>query len=142
MPMTMTDPAPVCATLRATAATALAVAALVSVRWIRTSDMDAVVTASAKLRYRPSLARLSPGFPYREVAPQTRGNEKPSFLDPRFTQLAQVIARLQSERPPQFHALGVSYLLAGDVTLAVESFERALRSETGGRGEIVEAIRR
>ena len=103
--------------------------------------MDAVVAASATLRYRPSLARLSAGFPYRDVAPRTRGSVQLLMSDSAYTPLVQLIPRLQHE-PSQHHPLGVSYLLVGETATSIETLEQALRIETGERGEIVKAIRR
>jgi CHAT domain-containing protein len=117
-------------------------------RWSAERDMDAIVDASMTLRYRPSLARLSGAFPYREpMPPQRRISARRVYDDPSYAQLYAVIARLQreaGENPSlsQHHALGVSYLMADNVTAALEALENAVRSETDERGEIIAAIRR
>ena len=55
----------------------LAAAAVLAVLWFRShagiNGMRAVVAASAAMEYRPSLARLSGDFPFREVKPAQRG---------------------------------------------------------------------
>jgi len=101
--------------------------------------MQAVVAAGAALDYRPSLARLSGDFPYRDVKPQLRGREVSSMSAP--ASLWTVIERLRQDGVER-HALGVSYLLVGDPKDAAATLEQTLRSSTNQRGEIAEAIRR
>jgi CHAT domain-containing protein len=106
------------------------------------SDMEAVVAASAPLEVRPSLARLSANFPYRQakrsgdVTPAAHGSGE----------LWRLIERLQKAGEPaaleRRHALGVSYLLVGRVKPAVDTLEETIRIEANVRGEVVEAIRR
>jgi len=111
-----------------------------------TSDLDAVVAASVPLRYRPSLARLSGDFSFRDAKPRVRVSEKLSF-DSTYAQLLTVITRLQMQSgqtptPPQLHALGVSYLLLDNAKIAAKTLERALMDETKEKGEVIEGIRR
>ncbi len=109
-------------------------------RWLW-SDMDAVVAASAPLRYRPSLARLSANFSYRTVAPRNRGDANAAIGDPQYSRLWPIIERLV-RAPGSGHALGVSQLLTGNPAEAVNTLEQVLRLETKEQGEIAEAIRR
>jgi tetratricopeptide (TPR) repeat protein len=121
----------------------LVAAAALFVLWFRprvvADGMPAVVAASAALDYRPSLARLSGDFPYREVKP-LRGRHQ---ADPRSpsASLWAVIERLRQDGG-QHHALGVTYLLVGRPKDAVATLEETLRSATNQRGELAEAIRR
>jgi CHAT domain-containing protein/tetratricopeptide (TPR) repeat protein len=107
--------------------------------------MNAVIAASEPLTYRPSLARLSGNFPYRETKPRPRGDGD-ARSDPALSQLWDVIARFrketESDSAPRRHALAVSYLLAGMLKPAVQTLEDALRTETKVTGDIAEAIRR
>jgi tetratricopeptide (TPR) repeat protein len=119
-------------------------AAALFVMWSRppvvTNGMQAVVVASAALDYRPSLARLSGDFPFREAKARLRGRD---HEDPRSASasLWTVIERLRQDAG-QRHALGVSYLLVGRPTNAVATLEQTLRSATNQHGELAEAIRR
>src|SRR4051812_41951854 len=77
----------------------LAAVAALLVLWSRpriVPGMQAVVAASAALDYRPSLARLSGGFPYRDVTPRLRGgdNAHPSRA---LASLWAVIERLRQD---------------------------------------------
>lgn len=105
------------------------------------SDMDDIVAAGALLERRPSVARLSADFPYRDASTATQARSieaRPPAA------LTEVIERLQKEAGAgttrRRHALGVAYLLAGKSKLAVETLEDAVQNDTGGRHEIMEAI--
>lgn len=115
-------------------------------RFVKKSDMEAVVAASARLDVRPTLARLSANFPYREAKPPVRGTDADAAEDLGSAEVWGVIGRLQKEREPaspeRRHALGVAYLLVGKVKPAVETLEETIKSATNERGEVVEAIRR
>jgi tetratricopeptide (TPR) repeat protein len=106
--------------------------------------MNSVIAASEPLTYRPSLARLSGNFPYREPKRRDRGDGV-ARPDPALSQLWDVIARLRRETEsgsaPRSHALAVSYLLAGMLKPAVQTLEDAVRSDTKVTGDIAEAIR-
>ncbi|MCU1349896.1 MAG: hypothetical protein JWO56_2926 [Acidobacteria bacterium] len=108
------------------------------------SDMEAVLTASVLLEVRPSRARLSANFPYRQAKARGGGAGVAGKHDSR--DLWTLIDRLERGGEPvsldRRHALGVSYLLVGDVKPAVETLEETIRSESNERGEVVEAIRR
>lgn len=122
----------------------LAAAAVVAALWFRPpaarNGMQAVLDASMTLDYRPSLARLSADFPYRDVKPSLRGDaEAGSVYGP--ASVWDVIKRLH-EQSGDRHALGVSYLLVGRPKEALPPLEEALRSATKERGELAEAIRR
>lgn len=124
-------------------AAALVPAAALLVLWsqrrVAANGMEAVVAASVALDYRPSLARLSGDFPYRDVKPRLRGgNDAVSSLAP--ASLWAVIDRLRQDGGER-HALGVSFLLIGRPKDAVATLEQTLRSATNQRGEIAEAIR-
>lgn len=128
---------------RAVIAVLLAAAAVLGVLWLRArgsvDGMPAVVAASAALDYRPSLARLSGDFPYRDVKPPHRG------IDHDDTSAASapvwaLISRLQNEDAGR-HALGVSLLLVGRPKDAATALEETLRLETKQRGELARAIR-
>jgi tetratricopeptide (TPR) repeat protein len=123
---------------------AAAAATTLLLLWSRPSvaanDMQAVVAASAALDYRPSLARLSGDFPYREVKPRLRG-ENDAGSRPASASLWAVIERLRQDGGER-HALGVSYLLVGRPKDAMATLEQTLRSATNQRGELAEAIRR
>jgi tetratricopeptide (TPR) repeat protein len=120
----------------------LVAAAALFLLWSRphvvTSGMQAVVAASAALDYRPSLARLSGDFPYREVKARLRGRAR----EDRFASasLWAVIERLRQDGGER-HALGVSYLLVGKPKNAVATLEQTLRSATNQHGELADAIR-
>src|ERR1043166_867397 len=79
----------------------LAAAAVLVAVWRRPTlelnEMQAVVAASVGLDYRPSLARLSGNFPYRDVKPQPRGDagSESTFGA---SSLWALIGRLQQER--------------------------------------------
>jgi tetratricopeptide (TPR) repeat protein len=121
-------------------AAAAALLVLWSHRHVAANGMQAVVAASAALDYRPSLARLSGDFAYRDVKPRLRGgNDAGSSPTP--ASLWAVIERLRADDGER-HALGVSYLLAGRPKEAVATLEQTLRSATKQHGEIAEAIRR
>lgn len=110
------------------------------------SDMEAVVSASALLDVRPSLARLSANFPYRQAKRPFRGSDADAAPEHGSQELWSLIDRIQKAgepaSPDQRHALGVAYLLVGKVRLGAETLEETIRSETNVRGEVVEAIRR
>lgn len=119
---------------------ALMVLALWSQRRVAANGMQAVVEASMALDHRPSRARLSGDFPFREVKPRLRGGDdadSKSVVAP----LWDVIKRLRQDGGER-HALGVSYLLVGRPKDAVATLEQTLRSATNQRGELAEAIRR
>jgi tetratricopeptide (TPR) repeat protein len=122
----------------------LAAAAVLLVLWSRpgvaANGMRAVIAASAALDYRPSLARLSGDFPYRDVKPRLRGGND-AGSSPASASLWAVIERLRQDGGER-HALGVSYLLVGRPKDAVATLEQTLRSATNQRGELAEAIRR
>ncbi len=122
----------------------LAAAAALLVLWSRprvaATGMRAVVAAGAALDYRPSLARLSGDFPYRDVKPRLRGGND-AGSSPASASLWAVIERLRQVGGER-HALGVSYLLVGRSKDAVATLEQTLRSATNQRGELAEAIRR
>jgi tetratricopeptide (TPR) repeat protein len=106
---------------------------------VAASGMQAVVAASAALDYRPSLARLSGDFPYRDVKPRLRGRDS-AELRAASASLWAVIERLRQDGS-ESHALGVSYLLVGRPKDAAATLEQTLRSATNQRGELAEAIR-
>jgi tetratricopeptide (TPR) repeat protein len=120
----------------------LAAALVVLWFWPRGSanGMHAVVAASASMDYRPSLARLSGDFAYRDVKPRLRGD---SHADPTRppASLWAVVERLRQDGSDG-HALGVSYLLVGRPKDAMATLEQALRTATNQRRELAEAIRR
>src|SRR5256885_382412 len=82
---------------RAVLAVLLAAAATLLVVWsqprVAVGGMQALVAASAALDYRPSLARLSGDFPYRDVKPRLRGGDD-SVSSPASASLWAVIKRL------------------------------------------------
>ncbi len=92
--------------------------------------MDAVVTASALLTARPSLARLSADFPYR---PARRSTSNP-IAGKNEADLWSLIGRLQNASEPatpeRRHALGVAYLLVGDVKPAVDTLEESVKTRS------------
>jgi tetratricopeptide (TPR) repeat protein len=104
------------------------------------NGMRAVIAASVALDYRPSLARLSGDFPYRNAKPRLRGGNDAGST-PASASLWAIIERLRQDGGER-HALGVSYLLIGRSKDAVVTLEQALRSATNQRGELAEAIRR
>jgi len=128
-------------TARALLVVPLAAALLVlwSHRRVKFDGMQAVVAASADLDYRPTPARLSGDFPYRDVKRRLRGGEEDGSSTPPGS-LWSVIKRLREDAGER-HALGVSYLLVGKPKDAVATFEQTLRSTTNQRGEFAEAIR-
>jgi tetratricopeptide (TPR) repeat protein len=102
--------------------------------------MRAVVAASAALDYRPSLARLSAEFPYRNVKRRLRsdsGDDTSAASAP----LWALIDRLREDGGER-HALGVSLLLVGKPKVAAAMLEQTLRSATNGGGDLAETIRR
>jgi len=110
------------------------------------TDMDDVVDGGARLRYRPSSARLSANFPYRETKPTLRTAERDTTDDSEYARLWAVTAQIQDEADgnpsiEQQHALGVSYLLEGNRKAAITALEEALRRQTKEKGQIIEAIR-
>ena len=107
---------------------------------VAASGMQAVVAASAAMDYRPSLARLSGDFPYRDVKPRLRGRNV-ADPSPVPASLWAVIERLRQDGGGR-HELGVSYLLVGRPKDAMATLEQTLRSATNQRGELAEAIRR
>jgi len=114
-------------------------------RLFSTNEMEEVVAASATLDVRPSLARLSANFPYRHTKRLMR--ERPDTAgEPGSGDLRNLIDRLRSADKTasldRRHALGVSYLLVGELKQAVETLEEAIKSEAHERGEVVKAIRR
>jgi len=111
-----------------------------SQRRVAANGMQAVVAASAALDYRPSLARLSGDFPYRDVKQPLRGGND-AGSSPALASLWAVIERLRQDGG-ELHALGVSYLVVGRPKDAVATLEQTLRSATHQRGELDEAIRR
>ena len=110
------------------------------------SDMEAVVTASALLDVRPSLARLSADFPYRPAKRPVRGSDVDAAGEPGSGEVWSLITRFLGTGEPasldRRHALGVSYLLVGKLKLAVKTLEETIQSEVSERGGVVEAIRR
>jgi len=121
----------------------LVAAAAFLVLWSRpgvtANGMQAVVAASAALDYRPSIARLSGDFPYRDVKPRLRGGNEAGSSSAAAS-LWAVIERFHQDSGER-HALGVSYLLVGKPKDAVATLEQTLRSATNQRGELAEAIR-
>jgi CHAT domain-containing protein len=111
-------------------------------RFSSRSDMDAVVAAGERLDVRPSLARLSANFPYRPV----RGRDADAVKEHGSGELWSLIDRFQKvSEPASFerrHAIGVAYLLLGNVKVAVATLEETIRRETNVRGQVSEAIRR
>jgi CHAT domain-containing protein len=122
---------------------ALAAVAALLVLWLQprvaANGMQTLVAASAALDYRPSLARLSGDFPYRNVKPRLRGGDD-AHQYPALGSLLAVIERLRQDGAER-HALGVSYLLVGRPKDATVTLEQTLRSATNQRGEIAEVIR-
>jgi CHAT domain-containing protein/tetratricopeptide (TPR) repeat protein len=122
----------------------LAAAAVLVVLWSRpptaVNGMQAVVAASVGLDYRPSLARLSAEFPYRDAMPRPRGRADADPI-PHSSAIWALIERLDKEGGDR-HALGVSFLMVARPKDAMLSLEQALRAVTTQRGELVEAIRR
>jgi len=122
----------------------LAAAAVLAVLWFRShagiNGMRAVVAASAAMEYRPSLARLSGDFPFREVKPAQRGTEAED-TSPATAPVWELVTKLDDEGGNR-HALGVSLLLVGRTKDAAPALEQVLRSETKQRGELAVAIRR
>jgi tetratricopeptide (TPR) repeat protein len=110
------------------------------------SDMEAVVAASALLDVRPSLARLSANFPYRQAKRPVRRSDADAAKEHGSGELWSLINRLQKAGEPasldRRHALGVSYLLVGKVKPAVKTLQETIKSEANERGEVMEAIRR
>jgi tetratricopeptide (TPR) repeat protein len=123
----------------AIAAAALIVVLLGSLLWRRSqssSDMEAIVAASAPLKYRPSMARLSADFPYREPQPRYRTGSRDDSISEESLSLLAAAAQIEEdagETPSssQLHALGVAYLLSGRTDEAIAALERALTKETG-----------
>ena len=132
------------ARLRLLVVVPLAAAAVLAVLWFRShpgiNGMRAVVAASAALEYRPSLARLSGDFPYREVKPPQRGSDT-ADTSPASAPIWALVSKLHDEGGSP-HALGVSPLLVGRPKDAAPALEEALRSETKQRGDLAETIRR
>jgi tetratricopeptide (TPR) repeat protein len=130
--------------LRVLLAVPLAALAVVAVLWLRShpavNGMQAVVAASAALDYRPSLARLSADFPYREVKPPQRGADT-SDTSAATAPIWALVSKLHDDGGSP-HALGVSLLLVGRAKDAAPALEEALRSETKQHGELAVAIRR
>jgi hypothetical protein len=100
--------------------------------------MDGVVAASVALNFRPSPARLSGDFPYRNTKPSVRNGEDGN-APTGTTALWALVEEL--EKKGDRHVLGVVYLLLGKKPLAVTTLEDALRTESGER-ETIKAIRR
>src|ERR1043166_3699819 len=129
--------------LRVLLAVPIAAAAVGGVLWLRLhparNAMQAVVAASAAMEYRPSLARLSGDFPYREVKPPQRGSDA-SDTSPASAPVWALVSKLHDEGGSP-HALGVSFLLVGRPKDAAPALEEALRSETKQRGDLAVAIR-
>jgi CHAT domain-containing protein/tetratricopeptide (TPR) repeat protein len=138
--------APVVWTIKARVLFAVALAAVAAslVLWFRphaaANGMQAVVAASAALDYRPSLARLSGDFPYRDVKPRLRGSNV-ADISPASAALWAVIERVRQDVGGS-HELGVSYLLVGRPKDAMATLEQTLRYATNQHGDLAEAIRR
>ena len=119
------------------AAAVAAIVVIVTSTFLRDrSGMEVVVKASNSLQYRPSTARLSGDFPYRQVAPIYRSAEADEKLDLSFARLWSVIADIRENAgdnpsPSQLHALGASLLLTQKPAEAVVALEDALKRETG-----------
>ena len=91
--------------------------------------------ASATVSARPFTGRIS-GFPYREPAAVSRGAAVDPAHNPANYKLLEVAAKVQqraikSPTIDNLHALGVSQLLLGDSSSAVQTLGEAL-SESGG----------
>src|SRR3954454_16599147 len=103
----------------------LAAAAVLAVLWFRShrgvDGMRAVVAASAALEYRPSLARLSADFPYREVKPAQRGTDTED-TSPASRPVWDLVSKLNDEGGSR-HVLGVSFLLVGRTKDAAPALE-------------------
>ncbi len=92
--------------------------------------------AAAAPASRAFAGRIS-GFPYRQMAPVSRGAASDPSRDPANHQLLDVTAKVQqnvtkSPTVENLHALGVSYLLLGDANGAVDTL-RAAVEKSGGR---------
>jgi putative zinc finger protein len=138
----------------AAAAVAAAVVAAIVVLpgHLGSNDMNAVVKASDQLAYRPSMARLSADFPYRQKRPQWRGiesgNEQNTSIEASELNLMSVRAHIleaagKSPSASQLHAMGVASLLMKKVEETengVSFLEDALRAESKQK-EIEDAIR-
>jgi hypothetical protein len=91
--------------------------------------------ASATMTSRPYQGRIS-GFPYREPGQAMRGSETNPTQNPANYKLLEVSAKVQeraikSPTVENLHALGVSQLLLGDSSNAVQTLGDAL-SKSGG----------
>lgn len=129
------------------AALAASVVIVVSVMVLRPRhDMQEVVEASAPIPYRPSMARLSADFPYKERKPVLRRVEDEQPFDARYAKLQGLVGEIHQDvernpTPSRRHALGVSYLLTGHAKEAVEQLEAAVKQETA-ESDTIRAIAR
>ncbi len=95
-------------------------------------------------QYRNIDGRLS-GFPYRPLQPVMRGTSDDDTTNPKNWKIAAIADQIQTDAAASptvdnLHALGVSHLLLGNWSAAVETLEAALRKETGAHETLV-AIR-
>jgi Putative zinc-finger len=122
------------------AVAAIAVAATVVVvlgptirdRWFP-PGIESLVAASRNERYRPTQARLSGDFPYREAKEHMRGPKSDSELGHADLFAAAVqIERIANAYPTaeNLHALGVAYVLVEQPQQAWTALEDALRNST------------
>ncbi|HEV7239141.1 MAG TPA: CHAT domain-containing protein [Thermoanaerobaculia bacterium] len=117
-------------------AAAAAVAGIVLLGPLRSpfqSDIDKVVSAADILEKRPTDARLSGGFPYKERRVTRSGGTSQDFdTVPVFSLAGELQER--ADRAPDaatLHALGVAYLLLKDADRGVSSLEQAITLATG-----------
>lgn len=99
----------------------------------RHTGVAALVTASEGARYRPIVARVSGGFPYRDTNIRRGPGDDKDKLDRLELLAAAAKIREQAEADrsvENLHALGVAYLLLREPVKATEALERALTAET------------
>lgn len=120
---------------------------MVRERWEnRDGGMQALVEASEELRHRPTKARLSAPFPYREYQGTLRSGGTPETETESEQWELQAIARERRKKAgPQpsvadAHALGILEILLKRADKAIPLLEGALKRETK-RSSVEEAIR-
>jgi hypothetical protein len=74
---------------------------------VMVADMDDVIEAASELSRRPALGRLAGDFPYREPVRTYRGGGDESS-DVQKAELYTLTAKLQEEKSPDLHRLGVA----------------------------------
>lgn len=107
-----------------------------------TPTLDDVIEASRTEPHRPSIGRLSGGFPYQKEAPTYRGSNDGDSTDASVGgKLLAIAATLGEAKSPDPHVVGVTWLLIAkkvtEMDEAITHLDAAYQKERGGERDAI-----